>query len=100
MLHALGATFYIHKYESIISKELQMKDCFSKFEDMPIMLSANQLAIFLGISRAHAYTLMHSKGFPTIRIGKRMLCPKEHVITWLEQQIDKGTENCTFTGGG
>lgn len=65
-----------------------MKNCFSKYEDVPLMLNASQLAVFLGISRARAYELMHTKGFPTVKIGKRLICPKEKVIVWLENQID------------
>jgi excisionase family DNA binding protein len=55
-------------------------------EQLPITLSANQVAQVLGISRANAYTLMHSKGFPTIQIGKRMVVPKNKLIEWMERQ--------------
>jgi excisionase family DNA binding protein len=55
-------------------------------EQLPITLSANQVAQVLGISRANAYTLMHSKGFPTIQIGKRMVVPKNKLIEWMEKQ--------------
>jgi len=50
------------------------------------MLNANQLAGVLGISRAGAYELMHSRGFPTLRIGKRMMVPKDHLTRWIDQQ--------------
>ena len=59
---------------------------FTSFEQLPITLSANQVAQVLGISRANAYTLMHSKGFPTIHIGKRMVVPKNKLIEWMERQ--------------
>lgn len=59
---------------------------YTSMEQLPITLSANQLAQVLGISRANAYTLMHSKGFPTIQIGKRMVVPKNKLIEWMEQQ--------------
>jgi len=29
---------------------------------------------------------MHSKGFPTLRIGKRMMVPKEQLSRWINQQ--------------
>ena len=41
----------------------------------------------LGISRANAFTLMHSKGFPTIKIGKRMTVPKDKLIEWIDKQM-------------
>ena len=59
---------------------------YTSLEQLPITLSANQVAQVLGISRANAYTLMHSKGFPTIQIGKRMVVPKNKLMEWMERQ--------------
>jgi len=58
----------------------------TSYEQLPLMLNANHLAGILGISRAGAYELMHSKGFPTLRIGKRMMVPKDHLVRWVDQQ--------------
>jgi len=57
----------------------------TSYDQLPIMLNANTIAQTLGISRAGAYELMHSDGFPTLRIGKRMMVSKEHFIEWIEQ---------------
>ena len=59
---------------------------YTSLDQLPITLSANQVAQVLGISRANAYTLMHTKGFPTIQIGKRMVVPKNKLIEWMETQ--------------
>ena len=59
---------------------------YTSLDQLPITLSANQVAQVLGISRAKAYTLMHAKGFPTIQIGKRMVVPKNKFIEWMEAQ--------------
>ena len=64
-----------------------MKQIYTNFDQLPIMLNADQLAQALGISRAGAYQLMHAKGFPTIRIGKRMVVPKEKLSKWLEEKL-------------
>ncbi|MCI8475007.1 MAG: helix-turn-helix domain-containing protein [Oscillospiraceae bacterium] len=48
------------------------------------MLTANELAEALGISRAGAYALIHSKGFPTLRIGKRLMVPKDKLTAWID----------------
>ena len=45
---------------------------YTSLDQLPITLRADELAAVLGISRAGAYTLMRSKGFPTIFIGKRL----------------------------
>ena len=59
---------------------------YTSLDQLPITLSANQVAQVLGISRANAYTLMHAKDFPTIQIGKRMVVPKNKLIEWMEVQ--------------
>ncbi len=61
-----------------------MKTNKTSYDQLPIMLNANAVARTLGISRAGAYELMHSEGFPTLRIGKRMMVSKEHFIQWIE----------------
>ena len=60
---------------------------FTSIDQLPITLSAEQVAQVLGISRAGAYTLMHSKDFPTIQIGKRMVVPKDKLLAWMEKQL-------------
>jgi predicted DNA-binding transcriptional regulator AlpA len=61
-----------------------MKANKTSYDQLPIILDANAIAQTLGISRAGAYELMHSEGFPTLRIGKRMMVSKEHLIQWIE----------------
>jgi predicted DNA-binding transcriptional regulator AlpA len=58
----------------------------TSYDQLPIMLNANAIAQTLGISRAGAYELMNSEGFPTLRIGKRMMVSKEHFIQWIERR--------------
>ena len=60
---------------------------YTSLEQLPLALSADDVAQVLGISRANAYTLMHSKGFPTIKIGKRMTVPKDKLIEWIDKQM-------------
>ena len=60
---------------------------FTSIDQLPITLSAEQVAQVLGISRAGAYTLMHSKDFPTIQIGKRMVVTKDKLLAWMEKQL-------------
>ena len=57
-----------------------MKTECKHFDELPAMLTATELAGALGISKAGAYTLIHSKGFPTLRIGKK--CPKMEILLW------------------
>ena len=54
---------------------------------LPMALNAKQVAAVLGISRAGAYNLMRSDGFPTLFIGKRMVVPKDRLMDWMNTQI-------------
>lgn len=58
----------------------------TSYDQLPLILNANAISQTLGISRAGAYELMHSEGFPTLRIGKRMMVSKEHFIQWIERR--------------
>lgn len=64
-----------------------MKNNFTSYDQLPLALSAEEVSQVLGISRANAYALMHSKGFPTLKIGKRMTVPKDKLIDWMEKQL-------------
>lgn len=52
--------------------------------DTKLTYNATELAEILGVSKPVAYSLMHSKGFPTIRIGKRMLVNASMLQSWLD----------------
>ena len=64
-----------------------MKNNFTSYDQLPLALSAEDVSQVLGISRANAYALMHSKGFPTLKIGKRMTVPKDKLIEWIDKQM-------------
>ncbi len=55
----------------------------SSYDELPVSLNADQVAAVLGISRAGAYNLMRSEGFPTLFIGKRMVVPKDRLLDWI-----------------
>ena len=62
------------------------KSEFKSYDDLPLMLSVPKVATVLGISRAGTYELVHRKGFPVIRIGNRILIPKEEFLLWIKAQ--------------
>ena len=57
----------------------------TSFDQLPLTLSAEQIAAVLGISRSNAYALLHQEDFPTIRIGKRLLVAKDKLIQWMDE---------------
>ena len=60
---------------------------YTSFEQLPLALSAEDVAQVLGVSRTQAYTLMRSKGFPTLKIGHRMTVPKHKLIEWIDAHM-------------
>ena len=66
-------------------KEAKLKN----YDDLPLMLSVPDLMEALGISRAGAYELVKSEGFPALHIGNRILVPKEELIAWIKSNIGK-----------
>lgn len=53
-------------------------------DNYPITLKAEEVAEILGVSRSNAYIIMHSKGFPKMQIGKRIMVTKENLLRWME----------------
>jgi len=62
-----------------------MKAIYKTTAELPVSLNANDVAGALGLSRAGAYNLMRSKGFPTLYIGKRMVVVKDNFLKWIEE---------------
>ena len=62
---------------------------FTSNDQLPLTLNAEQVGRYLNISRAGAYALFHSEGFPCIRIGKRMLVQRDAFLRWLDEQQKK-----------
>ena len=60
------------------------------YDELPIFLNAETAAKLLGVSISSMYELMHEKGFPVLRIGSRLVIPKEKLQVWVEQRIGGG----------
>lgn len=66
-----------------------MTNVYTSMEQLPLTLNAGEVAEVLGISRANAYSLMHNSGFPTLKIGKRLMVPRDRLTEWIDKQIKK-----------
>ena len=64
---------------------------YKSYDELPLFLNAASVAKVLGIAPSSAYELMHEKDFPALRIGNRIVVPKETFIQWVEQHTG-GTE--------
>lgn len=57
---------------------------YTQFDQLPLVLDADEIGKVLNISRSNAYALLHRQDFPTLMIGKRMLVPKDRFLKWIE----------------
>lgn len=55
-------------------------------------ITVNELSKYLGISRSIAYELVNSDGFPSFRIGKKILINVDALRDWINQNIEKRWE--------
>ena len=60
---------------------------YNNYEELPLFLNADLVSKVLGIAPSSAYELMHEKGFPSLRIGNRIVVPKEQLQQWVEEQM-------------
>ena len=62
---------------------------YKTYEELPLYLNADTVAKLLGISISSAYELMNEEGFPSVRIGKRLIVPKENLQAWVKSHLGK-----------
>lgn len=55
-------------------------------------MSVEQMAEFLGISRWLAYKLIGEGAIPVLRLGKRILVPRESLTEWMAARASSETE--------
>ncbi len=66
------------------------ESAYKSYDDLPLFLNAELVAKVLGVSPSSGYELMHEDGFPTLRIGSRMVVPKEKFVQWVEEHTKGG----------
>ena len=70
-----------------------MKESIYKtYEELPLFLNTDVVAKVLGIAPSSSYELMHEADFPVLKIGSRMVVPKEKFVEWVEHHTQGGTE--------
>ncbi len=63
---------------------------YKNYDDLPLFLNAELVSKVLGVSPSSGYELMHEADFPTLRIGSRMVVPKEKFVQWVEEHTAGG----------
>ena len=62
---------------------------YKSYDELPLMLSVLDVAEVLGISKSSAYVLVKEKGFPKLKIGARVVVPREKFIEWINKNTSK-----------
>lgn len=62
------------------------KSIYTNYDELPLFLNAETVADLLGISISSSYELMHEEDFPSVRIGSRLIVPKEKFRQWVEEK--------------
>lgn len=65
---------------------------YKTYEELPLFLNAEVVAKVLGIAPSSSYELMHEVDFPVLKVGSRMMVPKEKFIQWVENHTQGGTQ--------
>ena len=69
-------------------EKIPMRSTFKTNEDLPATLSATDISKYLGISKANSYQLMNRSDFPTLKLGKRKLVPKDKFLIWVNNNTN------------
>ena len=58
---------------------------YKSYDELPLFLNSELVTKVLGVSPSSGYELMHQPDFPVLRVGSRMVVPKEKFIQWVEE---------------
>lgn len=59
------------------------KSVFTSYDELSLLLNVKQPAELLGVSDSSVYELIQKDDFPSLRIGKRIVIPKEELRKWI-----------------
>ena len=59
---------------------------YQSYDELPLFLNAKMVADALGVSPSSGYELMREPDFPALKVGSRVVVPKEKFIAWVERR--------------
>ena len=65
---------------------------YKNYDELPLFLNAATVAKVLGVSPSSGYELMHEPDFPMLKIGSRMVVPKEQFVEWVSRHTQGGAD--------
>ena len=68
------------------------ESAYKDYDELPLFLNAATVARVLDVSPSSGYELMHEPDFPVLKIGSRLVVPKEKFVEWVSQHTQGGTD--------
>ncbi|WP_251319228.1 helix-turn-helix transcriptional regulator [Flintibacter muris] len=68
------------------------ESAYKDYDELPLFLNAATVARVLGVSPSSGYELMHEPDFPVLKVGSRMVVPKEKFVEWVSRHTQGGAE--------
>ena len=65
---------------------------YKSYDELPLFLNAATVAKVLGVSPSSGYELIHEPDFPVLKIGNRLVVPKEKFVEWVLRHTQGGAE--------
>ena len=68
------------------------ESAYKDYDELPLFLNAATVARVLGVSPSSGYELMHEPDFPVLKVGSRMVVPKEKFVEWVSRHTQGGAD--------
>ena len=75
-----------------VGKYNMKESSYKSYDELPLFLNAATVARVLGVSPSSGYELMHEPDFPVLKIGSRLVVPKEKFVEWVSQHTQGGAD--------
>ena len=73
-------------------KRSMKESIYKDYGELLLFLNAATVAKVLGVSPSSGYELIHEPDFPVLKIGSRLVVPKEKFVEWVSQHTQGGAE--------
>ena len=75
-----------------VGKYNMKESSYKSYDELPLFLNAATVAKVLGVSPSSGYELIHEPDFPVLKVGCRMIVPKDKFVEWVSQHTQGGAE--------
>ena len=75
-----------------VDKYNMKESSYKSYDELPLFLNAATVAKVLGVSPSSGYELIHEPDFPVLKIGNRLVVPKEKFVEWVSRHTQGGAE--------